>query len=451
MSGGWAVFLYSAGWRTAGTWLWSRLRLLAGARGFYEPLHEDLLTLTQEGIAERRPEGWESGHPDMAPYFEEFAPFLRPSGGVAGYLPGFAIDRGMDPDPLPLIAYLGGLIAAARSEGRVAVFKFCRASLRFPLLRAAFPEALHLAVDRNPLTQFASAWQQWVRHRNPYFLTSPLLVLVRNREQAKTRLWLEALRLDLPAFAPEVVATLPEAREWIAATPAPECYRLFLAHWLLVHHVLAEAGAEILATELLAVREDRRAQLGRRLHRASGLTPDFGGMRLPDRLGPPRPLTNSSASMNPRCGRSMTRPRRPSSAISRALPTPFWPASAGERRSCGRSRAAGMRARWPPSARRWRVSRSGWPGRGFAPGSALPGLPSLLPRRRRGYLRRGVRRRQLQAVPRLLPILSPAPPCQRRRAKAATAKPTAHAMSARTIPLPSPMRRARSSAESPAR
>jgi len=292
MSGGWAVFLYSAGWRTAGTWLWSRLRLLAGARGFYEPLHEDLLTLTQEGIAERRPEGWESGHPDMAPYFEEFAPFLRPSGGVAGYLPGFAIDRGMDPDPLPLIAYLGGLIAAARSEGRVAVFKFCRASLRFPLLRAAFPEALHLAVDRNPLTQFASAWQQWVRHRNPYFLTSPLLVLVRNREQAKTRLWLEALRLDLPAFAPEVVATLPEAREWIAATPAPECYRLFLAHWLLVHHVLAEAGAEILATELLAVREDRRAQLGRRLHRASGLTPDFGGMRLPDRLGPPRPLTN---------------------------------------------------------------------------------------------------------------------------------------------------------------
>lgn len=284
-----AVFLYSAGWRTAGTYLWARLRSLPGVTGFYEPLHEDLAGLTPAGIAERRADAWESGHPEMAPYFAEFAPLLRPEGGVLGYRPGFAVDRLHEPEAEALVAYLGGLIAAAERAGGIAVFKFCRASLRFALLRRAFPQALHLAVDRNPLSQFASAWKQWVRFRNPYFLASPLLVLARNQETAEGVFWRDALGCRPDAPGGEAGAgDHPSLAPLIAAMPAAALYRIFLAHWGLIHQGLA--GAEILATELLGADPAARARLARRLRRAGAPAADFSDMRLPDRPGPASPL-----------------------------------------------------------------------------------------------------------------------------------------------------------------
>jgi hypothetical protein len=286
MAAGRAVFLYSMGWRTAGTSLWSRLRLLPRVMGFYEPLHEDLATLTLAGIAERRPEGWESGHPPMAPYFTEYAPLLQTPGGVAGYRPEFAIDRSAGPEEEALIAYLEGLIGAAEAAGRVAVFKFCRASLRFPLLQKAFPGALHLAIDRNPLSQFASAWRQWAHHRNPYFLLSPLLVLAESQETGAGAFWSQALGCTLPPLPKGVRAgDDPALAPLLTEGRAETWYRIFIAHWSLIHEAVMTAGGEIFATEMIAVHPPTRSRLLRHLRRSTRLDPDLSSLRLPERPG----------------------------------------------------------------------------------------------------------------------------------------------------------------------
>src|SRR5262245_47471573 len=54
-----AVFLHT-GWRTAGTWLWSRFRARPDVMGFYEPLHERLDDLALHEIPELRADTWDS-------------------------------------------------------------------------------------------------------------------------------------------------------------------------------------------------------------------------------------------------------------------------------------------------------------------------------------------------------------------------------------------------------
>ncbi len=71
------VFLHT-GWRTRGTWLWSRFRALHGTSCFYEPLSEDLATLSPAAIDASSPTCWASGHPPLhRPYFAEFRPLLK--------------------------------------------------------------------------------------------------------------------------------------------------------------------------------------------------------------------------------------------------------------------------------------------------------------------------------------------------------------------------------------
>jgi hypothetical protein len=74
------IFLHT-GWRTVGTWLWSRFRMVEGTRCLYEPLHEDLATLSRDDIARLRADNWASRHPDLAhPYYDEYADLLNADG-----------------------------------------------------------------------------------------------------------------------------------------------------------------------------------------------------------------------------------------------------------------------------------------------------------------------------------------------------------------------------------
>src|SRR6202000_2312616 len=88
-----AVFLHT-GWRSAGTWVWSRLRELDTVTGFYEPLSNVLADLSVADVGASRPT-LTSGHPPLEqPYFDEYRPFLQDGArGVNGYRRRFSIDR----------------------------------------------------------------------------------------------------------------------------------------------------------------------------------------------------------------------------------------------------------------------------------------------------------------------------------------------------------------------
>src|ERR1700712_5787953 len=106
------IFLHT-GWRSGGTWVWSRLRALETVTAFYEPLSTLLGDLTLADISAVRPTS-NSGHPPLdAPYYEEYRSFLQErTRGVIGYQKRFGIDRFADvpEDGFPAMqAYLQNL------------------------------------------------------------------------------------------------------------------------------------------------------------------------------------------------------------------------------------------------------------------------------------------------------------------------------------------------------
>ena len=55
--------------------------MVEGTRCFYEPLHEELATLSRDDIARLRPDNWASRHPAMVrPYYDEYADLLNADG-----------------------------------------------------------------------------------------------------------------------------------------------------------------------------------------------------------------------------------------------------------------------------------------------------------------------------------------------------------------------------------
>lgn len=179
------IFLHT-GWRSSGTWLWQKLRATPHAMGFYEPLHETLPTITPAEIARLSPRSWASRHGAApAPYFLEYGSLLQPGlRGVPLALPRFAFNRFFleaGDEDAPLAAYIGQLAALARAQGRQPVFKFTRSQGRLPWFRANFPQCRHIALIRQPWTQFRSAWRCHAQDGNKYFLAAPFLVLERNR------------------------------------------------------------------------------------------------------------------------------------------------------------------------------------------------------------------------------------------------------------------------------
>lgn len=293
------LFLHT-GWRTAGTFLWSRFRSLAGVASYYEPLHESLATVTPATLARSGPLLWESGHPELErPYFDEFAPLLRREAqGVRGYQAAFATDdffAGPDAALPALRSYLECLITAARERGEQPVFKFCRSLGRAGWMARNFPAAVHIAVVRNPVSQFIAAKHQFVAHDNPYFLLMPLLVLARNAEHAPVASALAHFALALPAEAAE--EDRAKARAALALhlrrTEPETWYRGFLAFWLLTLLGIPAMIDAIIDADLFAALPDYRAERAAELADLSGVAIDLGGAARPaccagravDRLG----------------------------------------------------------------------------------------------------------------------------------------------------------------------
>ncbi|HEY1998820.1 hypothetical protein, partial [Paraburkholderia sp.] len=239
-----AVFLHT-GYRTAGTWLWSCFRRLDNVTAYYEPLHEMLATIDPLKLASSTADSWRSGHPALEkPYFAEYADLMTPDvAGIAGYEAAFAIDRfdGETPQDADRIeAYVRALMRASQEQGRVPVLKFCRSLGRLHWFHAAFPDAVHIVVEKNPISQWQSCWQLFAAHRNPHFVAVPFAVLALNREVPMVQQALEALHIDLPQLpqdasgdAPSFDTCLTFFKDHIATLPPLQVYRAFLGHWLL--------------------------------------------------------------------------------------------------------------------------------------------------------------------------------------------------------------------------
>ena len=296
------VFLH-AGWRTAGTFLWSRFRALEGVLGYYEPLHESLAAVSASSLAEHGPQRWASGHPQLPrSYFEEFAPLLRRiAAGVRAYRSTFATDdffAGPDAALPELAAYLGLLVGRAAAAKKQPVLKFCRSLGRAGWMAKNFPEAVHIAVMRDPVSQFISAKHQFVVHGNPYFLAMPLRVLARNAGHARVAAALRAFEVQLPPGAADV--SRERAGAILAAhlkrTEPASWYRGYLAFWLLGALAIPESIDAVIDANLLSASAAFRAECEAELAGLSGVAVDLGGGaseaccagRVADRLGFPR-------------------------------------------------------------------------------------------------------------------------------------------------------------------
>ena len=278
-----AVFLHT-GWRSAGTWVWSRLRELDTVTAFYEPLSNVLADLSLADVSASRPT-LTSGHPPLAaPYFEEYRPFLRESArGVAGYQRRFSLDRFAhvpDADFAPLQAYLRNLCEHSNEQGRVPVFKFCRSSGRLPWLTQAFPQAMHVGVLRNPASQFASGWllsRQW---SNPFFVAAPFRVLGLNQAEPLVRQAIEICGVSLPPAAANSEDAYAVACEHYARTAeGNNAYRAFVALWILCALRMADGVDLLVDIDRLGASRDYAANLSAGFAAQSGVSPDFSSAR----------------------------------------------------------------------------------------------------------------------------------------------------------------------------
>jgi len=276
------VFLHT-GWLTRGTWLWSRFRALTGTTCLYEPLTEDLVTLTPAAIEACDPESWSSGHPPLhRPYFTEFRPLLKTvARGVRHCDPAFAISGFFaEPDvAMPeLRDYIALLLRTAHAEGGQPVLKFCRSLGRIGWMQRNFPQAIHIAVTRNPLAQFVSAQRQFRRHDNPYFLAMPLLLLATHRDVPDVAAAVRHLEVALPSLPSgvSVRAGLAACAVHLRCSEPAAWYRGFLAFWIVAAANIPDTIDLIIDSDLLTNAADYRRRCEIDLATLTGCSIDLG-------------------------------------------------------------------------------------------------------------------------------------------------------------------------------
>jgi hypothetical protein len=268
------IFLHT-GWRSAGTWLWSRFRALPDVHGYSEPLHEILATLMPGFAATFGPASWESGHPDLDhPYFHEYRPLLRSVGGLPLYRVEFATDAffaSADADLPELRAYLAMLLDHAETRQGQAVLKLCRSIGRVGWMQRNFPQAVHIVALRNPATQFRSAQRLYAHHDNPYFLA------VRNQATPRVAAVLRSLGVQLPPLpsnAP-VSTLLSLCAAQLGRMSPTQRYRAFLAFWTLGILSIPERIDAIVDTDLLTLSPSYRTATELTLAGVTGLPVAF--------------------------------------------------------------------------------------------------------------------------------------------------------------------------------
>jgi hypothetical protein len=277
------IFLHT-GWRSAGTWVWSRFRALQTVTAFYEPLHPILGDLRAADIPALEPT-WTSGHPTLtAPYFTEYRPFIQDNAhGVVGYRKSFGTDRFgpvSDAGFPALRAYLKNLCDQTTNQGKTPVFKFCRSLGRLTWFKSAFPEAMHAVVLRNPASQFASGWLLHRQWSNPFFVAAPFRVLGLNQAEPIVKQVIEVCGVRLP---PTPVTSIDDyaaaCEQYVRTVEGDNAYRAFLALWILCAWRSADDADLLVDLDRLGQSPEYGSALRAQVRAQVDITPSFNGAR----------------------------------------------------------------------------------------------------------------------------------------------------------------------------
>ena len=85
------VFIHSAP-RASSTWFWSKFRELPSTQCYYEPFNfSDMQWITPEKATWLGGDSWDSRHAPTSPYYVEYAPLIRPTGGVELFDPAMTM------------------------------------------------------------------------------------------------------------------------------------------------------------------------------------------------------------------------------------------------------------------------------------------------------------------------------------------------------------------------
>jgi hypothetical protein len=278
-----AVFLHS-GFRTGSTWFWNCFRRAANTCAFYEPFHEGLAELHPDTLGTATGDGTRLRHPTVdAPYFEEYRPLLRPSGGVAFYDGRMALEDYfyIGPNP-PQHRYVAHLMQHAWDNGNTPVLGFCRSLGRVPWLRQHF-SAINIVTTRKPWNRFVSYREHRIRSGNPYFELCAFVIAVVGRNGAYGPFF-----EDLPLPPPSAEQPLGVYFETLNEE---QRLRIFLRVYVLEMMIALCHADHVVDLERMTSDPDYRTEITEELRKATGLADlSFSDCALPDHGGSADPM-----------------------------------------------------------------------------------------------------------------------------------------------------------------
>jgi hypothetical protein len=122
-------------------------------------------------------ESWSSNHPRGFLYFEEYLPlFVEGKLDKFPNLKNYKFRNSSEVFQSELIEYIAQLIEHADFHKKSAVFKFEQLKGHVDVLRRAFPQAIHVAIVRDPVQQ-RDSWFEQLALGNSYFFDTALALI----------------------------------------------------------------------------------------------------------------------------------------------------------------------------------------------------------------------------------------------------------------------------------
>ena len=244
------VFLH-ASWRTGSTWFWGKFREMPETLCYYEPFHSANTTVTRSQAVRWDTKSWPSGHPAMAPYWREYLPLIRKSGGVRlfddlipftwfipeGGLRGQLRHREK--------CYLALLLRHAEQAGKIPVLGLNLSLGRIWPMKDSFG-GVHIFQYRN----LAGQWLSYLSFRtkgDPYFFGTTAYII--NRDDDPYFLFLRNFFLDRARSRGATAGTAPMTS--LLSLPVTDMFSMFMAaHIYLYLHATLTADMTVDVTRL---------------------------------------------------------------------------------------------------------------------------------------------------------------------------------------------------------
>ena len=153
------IFIHSM-WRTSSTYVWHCFRRLDPVKGYYEPYHSCLRSMSPENAESRG--DVDLGHSLGTPYWTEYGSVAPKEGGMPFFQKRFAVRNYVPPTgglKEGEQKYLNYLIEGGANEGLKPCLGFVRSSMRAGAIRSVFG-GTHIALIRNPFSQFTSCYRR---------------------------------------------------------------------------------------------------------------------------------------------------------------------------------------------------------------------------------------------------------------------------------------------------